>query len=91
MEMLIKQDEEDGAAFDIFFEKVYIDNKYYFDNRKDRYTHLNKCFAVLSGGRPPYYKLRYVAPSNLDESIKHGIVERYKELFGQYADYQIIE
>lgn len=90
IEKLIKQDEENGNAFDAFLDKVYTDNKQYFDNRTDRYKHLNTCFALLSNKRPPYYRLRYVEASKLDESIKSMVVNKYKELFDKYADYQII-
>lgn len=91
IEKLIKQDEENGAAFDAFLDKIYADNKQYFDSRTDRYNHLNTCFALLSNKRPPYYRLRYVALSKLDETIKNEVVKKYNKLFGKYADYQIIE
>lgn len=91
IEKLIKQDEENGAAFDTFLDKVYTDNKQYFDSRSDRYNHLNTCFTLLSNKRPPYYRLRYVELSKLDDTIKNEVVNKYNELFGEYADYQIIE
>jgi hypothetical protein len=42
-------------------------------------------------GRPPAIRLRYLQSSNLDEEIKQKVISKYKELFGEYADYQIIE
>lgn len=88
---LLKQDEENGKAFEAFLDQINEENKDYFKSRGDNRDSLNWYFALLTTSRPPIIRLRYVQPSNLDEKIKQKVITKYKELFGEYADYQIIE
>ena len=87
---LLKQDDENGVAFETFLEEINKEYKEYFDNRTDRYKNIKECFSLLSNWRPPYYRLRYVSQSNLDNLIKLDVINKYKELFGDNSDYQTI-
>ena len=89
-EAIIKQDKKNGVIFDAILEQSNNENKEYFTRRTDRYTDIRECFALLTNRMPPYYRLRYVAQSKLDETIKHHVINKYKELFGVYADFQEI-
>ena len=89
-EIVIQNDEKQGELFYAFFEQIYLENMQYFQNRNDNYNHINSCFLLISDKRPPYYRLRYVRPSKLDETILNKVVRKYKELFGIYADYETI-
>jgi len=89
-EAIIKLDKANGVIFDSILEQINNENKEYFNSRKDRYTDIKDCFALLSNWMPPYYRLRYIAQSKLDETIKSRVVTEYKKLFGTYADFQEI-
>ena len=89
-EAIIKQDKENGVFFDAILEQTNNENKEYFNRRTDRYTDIRECFVLLTNWMPPYYRLRYVALSKLDETIKNHVINEYKELFGVYVDFQEI-
>ena len=89
-EAIIEQDKKNGVIFDAILEQSNNENKEYFNRRTDRYTDIRECFALVTNWMPPYYRLRYVAQSNLDETIKNDVIRKYKELFGAYADFQEI-
>jgi hypothetical protein len=89
--LLLKQDEENGKAFETFLDEINKEYKSYFDSRHDDKPTITHYFLLLRSGRPPAIRLRYAQPSNLDEGIKQKVITKYKELFGKYADYQIIE
>lgn len=90
-EQLLKQDEEKGEAFETFLNEINNEYKSYFDSRNDERKTITHYFLLLRSGRPPAIRLRYAQPTNLNEEIKQKVIMKYKELFGEYADYQIIE
>jgi hypothetical protein len=89
-EAIIELDKANGVIFDTILEQINNENKEYFNSRKDRYTDIKDCFALLTNWMPPYYRLRYIAQSKLDETIKARVINEYKKLFGAYADFQEI-
>jgi hypothetical protein len=90
-EIMLLKDELNGYKFKEFLDKLNDSHKSYFKGRMDRYNNIHNCFVLLSNKRPPSIRLRYCKPSNLDENILNLIVSKYKEMYGEYADYQIIE
>lgn len=87
---ILKQDEENGKSFEAFLDQINEQHKEYFNIRGDNNT-ITHYFPLLRSGRPPAIRLRYIQPYNLDEELKQKVISKYKELFGEYADYQIIE
>jgi hypothetical protein len=86
MSEILLNDEENGRKFGTFLQEINEQYKDYFGDKV--ITHY---FPLLMSGRPPAIRLRYLQSSNLDEEIKQKVISKYKELFGEYADYQIIE
>ena len=80
------QDEESGKRFEAFLDQINKEYKEYFGEKV--VTHY---FPLVRSGRPPAIRLRYLETSNLDKEIKQKVISKYNELFGEYADYQIIE
>ena len=89
-EAIIELDKANGVKFDDILEKINNENKEYFNSRTDSYIHIKDCFSLLTNSTPPYYRLRYIAQSKLNETIKTLVVNEYKKLFGTYADFQEI-
>ena len=87
---ILKQDEENGKLFEAFLREINEQYKDYFESRPSRNT-ITHYFSLLRSRRPPAIRLRYVQPSNLDGDIRQEVITKYKVLFGEYADYQIIE
>lgn len=88
---LLKKDEENGVSFESFINKINIDNKEYFNNQEGGQNEISFFFILIESGRPPAIRLRYLQQSNIDERIKIEVITKYKEIFGIYADYQVIE
>jgi len=87
---LFKENEEKGIAFKAFLDEIDLEYEDYFKKQSKRTT-VRYFFDLLESGIPPAIRLRYLELSELDEGIKIEVVNKYKELFGEYSDYQIIE
>ena len=86
----LKEDEEKGIAFKTFLNGINLDYKDYFNKHSKRKIILD-FFGLLEEKRPPAIRLRYLQLTKLNEEIKLEVINKYKELFGEYADYKIIE
>lgn len=56
---LLKQDEENGEAFEAFLAQINKEHKDYFDSRNDERKTITHYFLLLRSGRPPAIRLRY--------------------------------
>ena len=83
-------DEAKYNEFQEFFEGVQRKYAKYFSTQKRNQHRLSDYFTILSGKVPPAVRLRYNEHSNLDEAIKNEVIEGYKKIFGEHADYQVI-
>ncbi len=90
-EIMLLKDELNGYKFKEFLEHLNDSYKSYFEGRTDRYGDIRNCFVLISDKRPPAIRLRYFSQSNLDENILNLAVSKYKEMFGDSADYQVLE
>lgn len=80
-------DELKGHRFEKMFTATYNDYNSYFKMRNDNYKNLNRYFAFLYS-RHPSIRLRYDPFSKLEPEIYNRVLDAYKELFGDKADYQ---
>jgi hypothetical protein len=85
---ILLNDEESGRTFETFLQEINGQYKDYFSLNGNKV--ITDYFPLVISGRPPSVRLRYVQMSNLNEEIKQKVVSKYKELFAEYADYQII-
>ena len=90
-EIMLLQDELNGYKFKEFLNSINDSYKSYFESRVDDRKDIHKCFALLENNRPPSIRLRYLKQSDINEQILNLVITKYKEMFGEYADYQIIE
>ncbi|KAA9037160.1 hypothetical protein FW778_17170 [Ginsengibacter hankyongi] len=87
---ILLNDEENRIAFEAFLEQINLDYKVYFNNQEKRKTVLD-FFSYVVNQKPPAIRLRYLEQRHLDEEIRLKVVDKYRELFGNDADYQVIE
>ncbi len=88
---LLKRDEENRRTFQTFLEQVNKDYKSYFQKVGDKRDSIGWYFSLVTNSRPPAIRLRYIRQHDLSEEIKSKVINKYRDLFGESADYQVIE
>src|SRR5438045_3068658 len=83
----LEKDKSNGIKFKSFLSDINTKYESYFKSREDGKNSIEDFFILWTDKIPPAFCLIYTNYLSLDSIIKNEVVNKYKEIFGEYAIY----